>query len=307
VLGKEARQALLAQVRSALRCRVAADEGKSDRRVHVGEDIGGAGPERLEQAPELIGERDAAVDQIVTRAYQGPKRAQLVALRLEGAKAMPVGAQDVGQHVGVAGVVLTRAAVAGARGLEHVGMDRHDSQTRFDERIDEQTGRSLDCDEDAGEALELADQAFDAFLVVRQIEAQLDTAGSIEHANGVRLARPVDAGKVRTRSHGQAPWCWSKTSRAGRPGGELIKRRSGFSCLARHPVSRLSLPAPSAQRVSLGPSSGQHRRLSQKVHGSLSTRRSNPFDSVNAVTHRLARSVADEAPARSLWITAEVK
>jgi hypothetical protein len=306
VLCKEARQALLSQPRGALRRGVAGGEGERDRRVDVGEDLGSAGPEGLKEASELIGQRHALGNQLVSGAHERPQCANLIALRFERPEPMAVSAQDVSEHISIARIALAGAAVTSARGLQHIGVNRYHAQPRLHQRVDEQPRGSLDGDGDAGEALKLADEPLDAFFVMRQIQPKLSTAEDIEYANGVRLARPIDTCEVRRRSHGQAPWCWSKTSRAGRLGGELIDRRSGFSCRAQHPVSRLSLPAPSAQRVSQGPSSGQPPRLSQKVHGSLSTSRSNSFESVNAVTHRLARSIAYEALARSLWITADV-
>jgi methyl-accepting chemotaxis protein len=56
VLGAERGHALGPKPACGLRGRVAHDEGQADGRVHVGEDLGGAGPERLQQAAQLVGQ-----------------------------------------------------------------------------------------------------------------------------------------------------------------------------------------------------------------------------------------------------------
>jgi len=124
---------------------------------------------------------------------------------------------------------------------------RRHANAGFDQRIDEYPGGPIYGDGEAAAALEasqLADQPLEAFSGVLDLQAKLHAASDVEHANAVRLA--------------------------GRPCVKLIDRRSGFSYLAQRPVSRSSLPAPAAERVSYGPSSGQRTWLSQEVHGSLS-------------------------------------
>ena len=75
------------------------------------------------------------------------KRADRVGLRRQRAPAMAVGAQQVGQQVGVAGIALGAvAAVARAAGLDGVGMDREDLMACLDQGIDDQARGPLDGD-----------------------------------------------------------------------------------------------------------------------------------------------------------------
>ena len=60
VLAEELGEPLFAQPRGAEGRGVAGEERERNRRVDVGEDGGGAGPEALEQGAQLIGEREAA-------------------------------------------------------------------------------------------------------------------------------------------------------------------------------------------------------------------------------------------------------
>ena len=88
---------------------------------------GGAGPEALQQGAQLVGQGDAGADQVVAAAHQAAQGLDRVGLGRERAQAMAVGAQDVGQDEGVAGVALgADGPVAGPAGLDHVGMDRGD-------------------------------------------------------------------------------------------------------------------------------------------------------------------------------------
>jgi len=69
------------------------------------------------------------------RGHVGPERAQ----------AMPVGAQDVGEDVGVGAVVLVAgAAVAGAQSLDPAAGDDDDPQLGLEERVHERAVGSLD-------------------------------------------------------------------------------------------------------------------------------------------------------------------
>ena len=62
VAGEELREALLAQSARVDRRRVALQEGERDRAVDLGEDLGGAGPERVELGAQLVGQPNASGD-----------------------------------------------------------------------------------------------------------------------------------------------------------------------------------------------------------------------------------------------------
>ena len=142
------------------------EEVEGDGAADVGEDAGGTGPEGLQQAAELIGELDARGDQVVAGADGGAKGLGLVRRRTKGTEAMAVGAEDVGEDVGVAGIALGEGGtVARTCGLEGVGVNRYDGEAGFDERVDEEARGALDGDGQLrrlAEALESADQIGEA-------------------------------------------------------------------------------------------------------------------------------------------------
>src|SRR5713101_1670725 len=145
VLSQELGEAFLAEPLGGLRSGVAVEEGERDRRIDVGEDGGCARPEALEQRAQLVGERDALLDEVVAGANECPQGARLVGERLQRTEPVSVGAQQVGEYERVAGVALALGrGVARPRRLEGVGMDGHDREPSLDEGIDEQPGGTLD-------------------------------------------------------------------------------------------------------------------------------------------------------------------
>src|SRR6185437_14246554 len=91
VLGEEGGEALFAQAGSAVRCWVAPQKGERDRGGDIGEDRGGAGPEALEQAAELVGERHALRHQVVAAAHERPQRLDLIRARPQRPEAVSIG------------------------------------------------------------------------------------------------------------------------------------------------------------------------------------------------------------------------
>jgi hypothetical protein len=60
---------------------------------------------------------------------------------------MPIGAQEIGEHVRIARIALAAGgAIAGARRLEHIRVDRHDAEPGGEQRVDEQAGGALQGD-----------------------------------------------------------------------------------------------------------------------------------------------------------------
>ena len=97
---------------------------------------------------------------------------EFVGLRGQRLEAVAVGAQQIGQQVGVGGVGLAAvAAVARSGGFDDVGVDRHDRQAGFDQGIDEQPRGALDGDAlDAG-GVQTAHQLGQALGVVLAVQA----------------------------------------------------------------------------------------------------------------------------------------
>lgn len=86
VAGEGAGEALLAKAARLLRAGVALEEGEADERVDVGEDAGSAGPERFQLRPQLVGERDPLLDQVLARPGQRSQRPGLVRVGFERAE-----------------------------------------------------------------------------------------------------------------------------------------------------------------------------------------------------------------------------
>jgi hypothetical protein len=273
VLGEEGGEALGSETLGALRGGEAAEKCQRDPAVDLGEDGGGAGPEALEQAPEPVGEADAGGDEVVAAAGEGAQRLDLVGDGRERREAMAVGAQDVGEEVGVAGVGLPPGgAVARAAGLHGVGVDGHDGMAGGDERLDDEARGPLDGDGQRlrrAEALQHRDQVGETGGVVADVVAQDDRSPVVDDADGMAGGAPVEAGEERggAKGHRRDLQVGVTLARVGRSCGSLIGRRSGWQALAQHPVVRRVLPAPAARRVSRRPSQGERRRPSRQPLG----------------------------------------
>jgi len=267
---EEAVEALLAEVSGGLGRREVVEEGEGDGAVDVGEDGHGARPEAVQEAAELVGELNAGGDQIVAGAHGRAQGTRLVGRGAQGAEAVAVGAKDVGEDEGIAGIALALGrGVAGACGLEGVGMDGHDGKAGLDQRVDEQPRRTFDRDRELrtrAEAVERADQLRQSLCGVTDAEVKADLAGRIEDTEVVLVAGPVDAGEVMGSGYVHAaPPGQGGThgSGVGRSHRSLIDRRSGLQAArAQHPVVGRGLPRRMEERVSQGPSCGKRRWLS---------------------------------------------
>jgi hypothetical protein len=268
MLGEEAGEALGPEAGGRFGRGIALEEGERDRTGEIAEDPRGAGPEALEHAAQLVGQRDARPNEVVAAAHQGAQRLDRVGLGRERAQAVAIGAQDVGQDEGVARVALGGdRTVARPAGLEQVGMDRDDAKAGVHQRVDQEAGGSLDRDRDRGRRpvlLQARAEGGEAGAIVADGKLVQDLSPGIDHAHRVRRAAPVDADHHR---HGLVSSSWVIIPIAGSPGGVLIHRRSGWQPTAHLPVARHGLPATVAPLVSSGPSQGQRRWRSRRRHG----------------------------------------
>ena len=182
---------------------------------------------------------------------------------------MPIGAQQVSQHVGISRIALgVGAAIARPAGLDGVRVDRKDLMAGFDQGIDDQARGPFDGDgQGLAKGSECMPQLAQSLGVVADGQVLEHTALSVDDAHRVRAVGPIQADKNRI-PHGQPPSVWVKTVRVGRHGGTLINWRSGWVSVALHPVARRGLPAPRVLQVSFGLSSSQRRGQSPRGHGS---------------------------------------
>jgi hypothetical protein len=219
---EEAGEALVAGAGSAVGGWVAAEAGQRDRAVDAGEDGSGARPEAVEQGAELVGECDALRDQVVPATDRGAECLDLAGGGCERAEAMAVGAQDVGQHEGIARVGLAAGgAVAGPAGADHVGMDGDDRVAGLDQGVDDQPRRTLDGNRQFGRGRDPAqagEQVGQARRAVAHRDAAEDLTCGIDDADGVAVAAPVETA---VEWHGLTSLDWGRLTRAGRSCGSL--------------------------------------------------------------------------------------
>ena len=185
---------------------------------------------------------------------------------------MAVGAQQVGQQVGVRGIALGAvAAVARAAGLDRIGVNREDLMAGLDQRVHDQARRTFDGDaHPRPEAGQAAQQLGQAVAVMLDLEALQHTPGGVDDTHRMDAGGPVQPTED-IGIHGQAPWSCGMTARIGRRGGKLIDRRSSVLGLALHPVARCGLPAPCSAAGLMRAIAGKQRWQSPQGHGSRFT------------------------------------
>jgi hypothetical protein len=149
-----------------------------------------------EQRRQLVGRRDARLDVIVAQPHQRLQLPRRLVERSQRAQAVLVGAEQVGEPVGIAGVGLRAGALpARARGMEGVGVDRHYFVAGREQPVDQQPVRALDRDRQlrrVGELRQTRECIADPALAVREAEAFDDRSVLVDDAELVCPARPVD-------------------------------------------------------------------------------------------------------------------
>ena len=266
---EEALEALLSEASGALRGRVAVEEREGDGTVHVSENHGGTGPEAFQEATELVGELDASGDEIVAGADGSAQSLGLIRGYTQGWEAVTIGAQDIGEDVGIAGIALAeRGRVARPSRFERVGVDRHDTEAGLDERVNEQARGALDRDGELArltKAREAPDQVGEPLRGVFGNTAVLDSPLLVEETDVVLVTRPIDADVVQWRSfHAVPPQAAGfLRSGVGRTCRGLTERRSGLQVPWRNTLS-------SVGAFRAGRRSGSHTgRLAASKRGSL--------------------------------------
>ena len=105
-MAEELGEAFFAQARGAVGGGVAGEEGQGDRRIDVGKDGGGARARsaRAGRGADWRGPRGG--DQIVAAAHERAQSAGVIGGGRQRPEAMAVGAQQIGQQEGIAGIAL---------------------------------------------------------------------------------------------------------------------------------------------------------------------------------------------------------
>ncbi len=264
VTAEELGQAALAEPLGALGGGVAREERQGNRRIDIGEDRRGPRPEALEERPELIGQGDALGDEVIATPDQSAEGAGLVRQGLQGTKAVPIGSEQIGEQVGVAGVALAAGCgVAGPAGLHDVGVDGNNAEARGQERVDHEARGALEGHGQRGreaEAGQTVHQLGEAGGRVGRRPAPADRPSLVDYADGVCGRRPVHPDE---EGHCASPWECETLPRE-RSRRSLTDWRSGLQLpLALHPVAGWGLSSCGAgELVSSRPSRGQPTWLS---------------------------------------------
>ena len=117
---------------------VAAQERDRDVAVQAGEQADRAGETAFQLGLELVDQPDSSLDQLLAGPGQGTQHLGGVAVLGERGKSVSVGAQHVGEQVGVPGVGLRPGAgVAAAQPLDLPRGDHHHPQAGVEQRLDQ--------------------------------------------------------------------------------------------------------------------------------------------------------------------------
>jgi hypothetical protein len=157
---------------------------------------------------------------------------------------MAVGAQDVGEQVGVARIALaTGGTVPRPAGFDDIGMDGHDRVARLDQRLDDQARGALNGNRDGrgwSDLVQAAAQFGQPFGSVVDGKASDDVAVCvIDDADGMDAATPVHSATI---AHARSPVVRDGVPSAERSCGKLIDRRSGLAFRGATPCGPLGPP-----------------------------------------------------------------
>jgi hypothetical protein len=118
-----------------------------------------------------------------------------------------IGPEQVGEEVGIAGVILA-AGGGGARsgGFHDIRVDWDDSEARLQESVDHEARRALEGDGQGGgspDAAQALDELGQPGRGVGHHPAPADRARLVEHTDGMHGGRPIQADGV---GHCAPPW-----------------------------------------------------------------------------------------------------
>jgi hypothetical protein len=163
------------------------------RTVQVGEQPDRAGEGGLQVGAQLVGQRDPVADEVLAGPAGRPQHHRRGRVRGQRAQPGPIGAQRVGEHVGVEAVVLVAGrAVAAAQVLQLVRADHDHGQRGLEQRRHHRAVGPLDGDLAHAELAQPAQQGAQAGVGVLDGEPFDLAPGAVDDADRVVVAGPVD-------------------------------------------------------------------------------------------------------------------
>jgi hypothetical protein len=191
-------QAALGEPGRLVRRREALQEAQRDRAIELGEDADGAGEHELEMGAQLVGGRDAGGDQVPAGPHCGAQGQGLGRVGVQRGPAMAVGAQAIGQHVGVAAIGLVAGqAVAGAQAHDGARGDHDHLQVRSPQGVHDRAVGPLDRHPTHPRALEAAHERRQPGGGVLDGELVDELTLAVDDTGGVAVGRSIDAAEAR--------------------------------------------------------------------------------------------------------------
>ena len=188
-------QALLRQPAGVARGREAGQERQGDLAVELVEQPDHARVGQLQVRAELVVRGDPGLDQVGAGADQHPQAHGGVGVGGQRGEPAAVGAQDVGEQVGVEAVVLVPGgAVAGAQGGDLSAGDDEHGQAGVEQGRHDRAVAAFDRDPADLVAVQHGDQLGQPGRGVRDGKPLDRGAGVVDDADGVFGPRPVHSG-----------------------------------------------------------------------------------------------------------------
>jgi hypothetical protein len=235
---------------------------RTDVGVDVGEQPDRGGEHDLQVGAQLVGHRDPVGDQIAPRSHTLAQRGGGRGVDQQRAQPAPVGAHDIGQHVGVEAVVLVPGrAVAAAQVLELAGRDDVDDQPGRAQRVHDRAVGAFDPDLGHAGGEQLADQGAQPGRVMGDREPVGLLAVGVDDRDGVIVGGPVHpgGGSRRLGCIGDTHCCLLAVGAVGRH--PVVPGRGSRSLTDRHSM----VHSPVASRRVLGHRTSRNSSWTSRV------------------------------------------
>jgi hypothetical protein len=259
--GQPGAQPPVRQPRGVLDGRKAGEEGQADRRVEIGEQPDGAREHDPQVGAQLVADRHSRLDEVGAGAHDRAQGQRRGCVGRQGDEPVAVGAQHIGQDVGVEAVVFAaRGRVPAAQVLDLSRRDHDDVDVGGEQGVDD--GPVGPFDRDTGHVVgdDRVDQPADAGRVMDQGAACDDAAGGIDDAQFVGVGRPIHS--CRGRGRVMLHVCLLAVCPAGRHPVVLGRARRSLTdrrSAALSPVAAWHVPGRRTSRYSCWPSQGKRR------------------------------------------------
>ncbi len=163
--------------------------------VDVSEQADGAGEHDPEVGAELVGDRNAGLDEVLAGPHVRAQCDRGGAIGLQGPPAVAVGAQAIRQHVGVGAVrLVARGAVALPQCLHRPARHDDDLQAGLEQRVDHGPVGPFDRHPASAGSFDTRAELAKPIGAVRHVELFDGLALAVDDAHRMAVGRPIDTG-----------------------------------------------------------------------------------------------------------------